>query len=321
MGKYVKKNIKCRRTVAIEQGRFGKLEVLSFDEGRRNYLNCVCGCGKELSVNVHSLLTDGKISCGCVKPPQKNLNVGDTFSSNRHGDYKILEINSWHDVHVEFLKTGTIKVTNKDLALKGSVTDQYHPSVHGKGYLGCGEYRSRINNSKAKTPEYRAWENMMSRCYYSQTPRYPAYGGKGVTVCAEWLNFQTFAKWFVLNYRDGCDLDKDILGDGMQYNPDVCRYIPQRLNKILTTSPTKLGTRKNNLPEGVYLSRRGVYTARVGHSYYQEEFSSISKASSMYYKKKTLYVREIVDELHEEGSLCEDIYMAIKDYDAKEGHK
>lgn len=56
----------------------------------------------------------------------------------------------------------------------------------------------RIKGSKkhglSKTPFYQVWTNMKSRCFYKKDKKYKYYGGKGITVCDEWLNF--------LNFRD-----------------------------------------------------------------------------------------------------------------------
>lgn len=161
----------------------------------------------------------------------------------------------------------------------------------------------------------------MSRCYYPQASRYEAYGGKGVTVCDEWLNFQTFASWFVENYKPNCDLDKDVLGNGYQYNPEVCRFIPQSLNKMLTMSPTQLNKRGNDLPEGVSWDREGKeLVARFG-SKILGSFSDPSEAYNCYAEYKTEYVRSLVENLYLNSELCEDVYLRLKDYDAKEGHK
>lgn len=37
-------------------------------------------------------------------------------------------------------------------------------------------------------PEYDAWTCMKKRCYSKNTKDYPQYGGRGITVCDEWLN-------------------------------------------------------------------------------------------------------------------------------------
>ncbi len=44
----------------------------------------------------------------------------------------------------------------------------------------------RTQDGKRKTPEYRAWSNMLSRCYNRHDISYPNYGGRGVTVCTQW---------------------------------------------------------------------------------------------------------------------------------------
>lgn len=47
-----------------------------------------------------------------------------------------------------------------------------------------------------KTPEYKAWSNAKARCTNPKNPKYRHYGGRGITMCAEWLN--SFAAF----YRD-----------------------------------------------------------------------------------------------------------------------
>jgi hypothetical protein len=36
------------------------------------------------------------------------------------------------------------------------------------------------------TPEYRAWTHMIERCTKPNHPEWKRYGGRGVTICAEW---------------------------------------------------------------------------------------------------------------------------------------
>lgn len=43
------------------------------------------------------------------------------------------------------------------------------------------------------TPEYKAWQEMKGRCSNQNNKRYHRYGGRGIMVCAAWLNdFQAF---------------------------------------------------------------------------------------------------------------------------------
>lgn len=41
------------------------------------------------------------------------------------------------------------------------------------------------------TPEYRAWQTMRLRCIEPSNKAYPAYGGRGITVCAGWIDSVT----------------------------------------------------------------------------------------------------------------------------------
>ena len=95
---------------------------------------------------------------------------------------------------------------------------------------------------KNKYPEVKAlygkWSQMKSRCYKSNTHNYKWYGGKGITICDEWLeSFEDFAMWCLSNgYRKGMAISRK--GDTGQYNPDNC--------KILTMSQNSKDMIKNN---------------------------------------------------------------------------
>lgn len=39
---------------------------------------------------------------------------------------------------------------------------------------------------KQKTPEYTAWIRMKHRCFNPANQDWAIYGGRGITVCAEW---------------------------------------------------------------------------------------------------------------------------------------
>src|SRR5580698_8175617 len=49
------------------------------------------------------------------------------------------------------------------------------------------------HNEAQRTPEYRVWINMKGRCCNPNYPGYERWGGRGITVCDEWLNdFERF---------------------------------------------------------------------------------------------------------------------------------
>ena len=67
---------------------------------------------------------------------------------------------------------------------------------------------------------------MKLRCYNKNNKRYNRYGGRGITVCAEWKDsFLAFYEWALENgYNDSLTLDR-INVDG-NYSAQNCRWIP-----------------------------------------------------------------------------------------------
>ncbi|MEK6884571.1 MAG: hypothetical protein AABY22_33370 [Nanoarchaeota archaeon] len=45
-----------------------------------------------------------------------------------------------------------------------------------------------------KSSEYCCWTDMQGRCYNKNCKAYKNYGGRGIKVCEEWLNFENFYK-------------------------------------------------------------------------------------------------------------------------------
>lgn len=108
--------------------------------------------------------------------------------------------------------------------------------VYGVGTYSRGKFRASKNNKHTKV--YRAWLNMLKRCYSEETQRtQPTY--KGCTVCKEWLDFQNFAEWYSLN-SDGDEnlfIDKDLLsGDSKIYSPETCLLVTRTVNNFLLAS-------------------------------------------------------------------------------------
>lgn len=52
--------------------------------------------------------------------------------------------------------------------------------------------RHGSNRIGGRTRTYTCWANMLQRCTNPRNPQYHDYGGRGVTVCAQWKDFATF---------------------------------------------------------------------------------------------------------------------------------
>lgn len=60
------------------------------------------------------------------------------------------------------------------------------------GCLGMASRREaglrRATHGATKTRTYRSWHGMIARCTKPEGKRYHRYGGRGITVCPQWLN-------------------------------------------------------------------------------------------------------------------------------------
>ena len=107
--------------------------------------------------------------------------------------------------------------------------------------LGSDPFQTPKNSSKKKRQlrtktiheiskdTYRA---MMHRCYSPQNPSWMSYGAVGVRVCEEWHNFKEFNDWFVVNYVQGWEIDKDVLSRTL-YSPTTCIFLPEHINQFI----------------------------------------------------------------------------------------
>ena len=77
-------------------------------------------------------------------------------------------------------------------------------------------------------PLYRVWKHMKGRCYNKNDVRYKNYGGRGIEVCNEWMNLESFIEWASPLWRKGLQIDRcDNDGD---YCPENCRFVTPKEN-------------------------------------------------------------------------------------------
>lgn len=93
----------------------------------------------------------------------------------------------------------------------------------------------------SRTKLYQRWCGMKNRCNTPSYSCYHRYGGRGITYCKEWENFEPFMEWALNNgYSDDLTLDR-INNDG-NYCPENCRWTTQHEQSMNKTHlPNKTG--------------------------------------------------------------------------------
>ena len=143
--------------------------------------------------------------------------------------------------------------------------------------VSCGCYHkdqlSEILTKHGLTshPLYWILNNMKNRCYKSKHPEYHNYGGRGITICDEWLDkengFMNFYNWSMKNgYEEGLTIDRiDVNGN---YEPSNCRWVDIKIQNI---------NRRTNRLISLVIDYSTIGKGKIIYTFTVSEWSRITK--------------------------------------------
>lgn len=221
---------------------YGSYEVVSFEYVPHSLKwKCRCvHCGKEV-VRVPSVVRNEK-KCQCVIQAEIDAERERLRTEEVGKKYNRLTI-----VNIEWRKysryTKPYAICNCDCG--GHVVAQLGNVKLGRT-KSCGcleeEYIEKAKDGRAvarsKSPLYPTWSGMKQRCLNKKSKNYKDYGGRGITICPDWLGPEGFDRFEAWSYANGYEPDTGLSLDRIDvngnYEPSNCRYTTifvQRVNQ------------------------------------------------------------------------------------------
>ncbi len=242
----------------IEGQQFGKLTVVQLLVGERSSgidsrppWEVKCECGNLFKTTLHALNPgkerNGLKQCAdCSRYQTENRLIDKVFFY-----LKVIKF-SHADKWGSFIWQCSCRC--------GTVVFASTSSLERSSTKSCGCYtKERLRtHGKSKTSLYVTWNHVRRRCYLSSDKSYARYGGRGIVMCAEWLeNFENFESWALQNgHIKGLQLDRIDVDKG--YSPTNCQFISRQCNSAfawidkmtedeLQTTETRISQRRMKL--------------------------------------------------------------------------
>lgn len=114
----------------------------------------------------------------------------------------------------------------------------------------------------ATHPFYACWYNLLQRCTDPEHPSWARYGGRGITVAAEWRDFGAFQADMFSSWQKGLELDRKDNNAG--YSKENCRWAT-RAQQCQNTENTVLT--ETAVKEMRFLREKGMLIKHIAKQY------------------------------------------------------
>ena len=102
----------------------------------------------------------------------------------------------------------------------------------GTKSCGCQKNKQKMTHGRSNSRFYKIWNGMVHRCTNPKIKAYKDYGGRGISVCEEWLDIRNFVDWCDLTHpnQEGYTLDR--INNDLGYSPKNCRWVDKSTQAI-----------------------------------------------------------------------------------------
>ena len=155
--------------------------------------------------------------------------------------------------------------------------------------------KENATHNLSKHRLYDTWYQMIQRCKNPKSKHYKNYGGRGIKVCDEWLDINTFINDMYPTYIEGLSIDR--IDNDKGYSKDNCRWAT---NEIQTQNIRKIKSNNTSGYKGVgfnnksnkWFSYIGVNKKRIHFGYFNSKIEAAKARDRFIVENKLKHTRD-----------------------------